>query len=167
MAFVASGNGNGYFLTVTGIDRNSDDTTLTYELRSADYATALADALIIIGLLEAVSQLEVTAYSVATRYVEDAIVQPLTGESQIKARVGCRLSDGQGNTTFDIPAPEETIFVSTVGKGNNIVNTENVALNNYANIFKATGKAFISDGESMDVLTEGRKVSSRTGLRSR
>lgn len=167
MAFVTAGNGNGFFLTVSVIDRNGDDATLSYELRSADYATALADALIIIARLGAVSQVEVVGYSVATRYVEDAIVQPASGEMQIKARLAVRLADGQGNATLDIPAPMEEIFMTLAGKGNNIVDVTDADVLNYVALFSAAGKAYISDGESVDVLKEGRKVSGKTGLRSR
>lgn len=167
MAFVAQGNGNGFFLTVSTIDKNSDSATLTYELQSADYATALADSLIIIARLVAVSQVEVVGYSVSTRYVENAIAQPTSGESQIKARVVVRLADGQGYASFDIPAPKEEIFMDTVGKANNIVDVTDTDLLNYAALFQAGGKAYISDGETIDVMTEGRKVSTRTGLRSR
>lgn len=168
MAWLPRGNGDGFFLTVTLYDRNQDDVTLTYELRSADFATAETDSLIVIAALAAVTQDIPAAYNVGKRYVEDSIVLPVAGENQIKARVAFRLADGQGNETFDIPAPSETIFVTLTGKSNNIVNVGKDTLITYANLFKATGgKCFISDGESLDAMTEGRKVSSKTGMRAR
>jgi hypothetical protein len=155
-------------LTVTLYDRNQDDVTLTYELRSADMAAAEADALIVIAALAAVTQSIPVGYAVSKRYVENSIVLPTLGENQIKARVSFRLADGQGNETFDIPAPAETIFVQLTGKSNNIVNVGYSTLVTYANLFKATGgKCFISDGEDLDAMTEGRKVSSKTGMRAR
>jgi len=168
MAWLPKGNGDGFFLTVTVYDRNQDDVTLTYELRSADFATAETDALIVIAALVAVTKSVPAAYNVGKRYIEDSIVLPIDGENQIKARVAFRLADGQGNETFDIPAPQESIFVTLTGKSNNIVNVGKDTLITYANLFKATGgKCFISDGESLDAMTEGRKVSSKTGMRAR
>src|SRR5574341_1282907 len=167
MAWAAKGNGAGYFLTLTVIDRNADDATLTYELRSADMTAALADALNIIGDFIAVSDALPVAYAVAQRFVEDAIVIPTVGEMQIKARVGVRLANGQGNETLDIPAPKENIFMTPTGKGNNIVNVAFGALITYVSNFYTAGIAFFSDGEAVDAMTEGRKVSSKTGMRAR
>jgi len=168
MAWLPKGNGDGFFLTVTLYDRNQDDVTLTYELRSADFAAAETDALVVLAALDAVTKDVQAAYSVGKRYVQDSIVLPIEGENQIKARVAYRLADGQGNETFDIPAPEESIFVTLTGKSNNIVNVGKDTLITYANLFKATGgKCFISDGESLDAMTDGRKVSSKTGMRAR
>jgi len=100
MAWLPKGNGDGFFLTVTLYDRNQDDVTLTYELRSADFATAETDALVVLSALDAVTKDVQAAYSVGKRYVQDSIVLPIEGENQIKARVAYRLADGQGNETF-------------------------------------------------------------------
>lgn len=167
MAWLTKGNGDGFFLTVTLYDRNQDDAPLTYELRSADMAAAEADALIVLAALDPVTQGIPVSYSVQKRYVQSPISLPAGGEMQIKARVAFRLAGGQGNETFDIPAPAEGIFVSPTGKSNNIVDVTDTDLITYANLFKASGKCFISDGEDLDEMTEGRKVSSKTGMRAR
>lgn len=167
MALVAKGNGAGYFLTMTVVDRNQDDATLTYELRSATMAEALTDSAAIMADFLLVSQAKISGYGVSQRFVEDALVLPTSGELQIKARIGIRLADGQGNETLDIPAPKEEIFVSLTGKGNKIVNTAYGDLVGYVSNYYTAGTAFISDGEAVDAMTEGRKVSSKTGLRAR
>lgn len=166
MAYQTVGNGSGYFMTVTIIDRNEDSATLTYELRSADETAALADASTILTNLSNVSQARIIGYNVQKRFYNDTPTIPTAGELQVKARIAFKIADSRDYETLDIPAPEEAIFLTLTGKGNKIVNTTNVALNNYLNVFKAGGQAFISDGESLETVSEGKKVSSRSGMRA-
>lgn len=166
MAFVVAGNGSGYFLTVQVMDRNEDKASLTYELRAADEAAAITAVNIIIANLSLVSQVEVLGYHIQKRFWNDAVIIPAAGEMQVKARIAFRLDGSPEYETLDIPAPDEDIFLGLNGKNNSIVDTDNVDVVAYTNMFKAAGQCFISDGESLEQVSEGRKVSSRKGMRA-
>lgn len=167
MAYVVAGNGSGYFLTMTVQDRNLDTSTLTYELRAADEDEAITETATIISAFDGVSQAVVTGYHIQLRYWNDSIGTPSAGELQIKARVSFQLKDSPEKETFDIPAPKETIFYALTGTENKKVNVGSAAVIAYADLFRAAGVAFISDGESLELLIQGRKVSSKSGFRAR
>jgi len=167
MAYLAAGNGSGYFVTLTVIDRNEDKATLEYELRANDEAEALSETSAVITALTNASQCIVIGYNVQKRFYNDSIVVPSAGELQVKARIAFRLADSREYETLDIPAPEETLFMTLTGKGNKIVNVNSALVTGYTNLFKAAGSCFISDGETLEEISEGRKVTSKTGFRSR
>lgn len=166
MAYVAAGNGSGYFVTISVMDRNEDKATLTYELRAANEADAITATGTIITSLSAVSQVVVLGYNVQKRYFNDAIIIPAAGELQVKARIAYRIEGSPEYETLDIPAPDEDIFLGLNGKNNKIVDTADLAVVAYTNMFKSTGIAFISDGESLEQVSEGKKVTSKSGMRA-
>lgn len=170
MAFVAAGNSSGFFVTFIMIDRNEDVTTKEYELDAADFTIASGIATEMRGDLELVSDCEIIGQHISHRLVEDAVVVPSVGEAQVKARLVVRLDGGQGKATIDIPAPKESLFMALTGKANKVVDVNNVDLLDFLANFEtgAAAPAFLSDGEKMAVggLIEGRKVTSRSGLRS-
>ena len=142
MAIVAG----GFFLNVTVIDRQNDSITLSYELQSADYATALVDAATILAALDGVSSANVAGYNILSRFFEDALTVPAVGDNSIKGRISARKTDGYA-ATIDIPAPLEAIFVGATGANNNIVDLADPAVSAYVDLFKAGAEAFVSDGE--------------------
>jgi hypothetical protein len=159
MALVPAGNGAGYFLTWTGIDRNNEPTTKEWEMTAADAATALADAAIIIPQWQLLTQCDTVAYSVALRMEENAIVTPAAGERQTKAVVTTRLEGGNEKATLEIPAPVETLFRALTGDDNKIVNITFLALTEFVNNFITAqdNRLFISDGEKVAEILRGRK----------
>jgi hypothetical protein len=165
MSMVAAGNGTGFFLTVTMIDRNEDVTTKEYELDVADFAEALGAQLEITGDLALVSDALVVGTNLGQRLVNDAIVVPSVGEAQTKARIVVRLDGGNEKATIDIPAPKETMFLTLTGKGNKVVDLENANIIDFLANFLPAGNCFISDGEKMGEALEGRKVSVASGFR--
>jgi hypothetical protein len=167
MAYVAQGNGSGYFLTVTVIDRNEDKSTLEYELRAADEAAAITATNTIIVALTNLSQARVIGYNIQKRFYNDTPTIPTAGELQVKARIAFKLENSRDYETLDVPAPEEAAFMTLTGKGNKIVDVNKAIVTAYTDLFKSTGVAFISDGEALESISEGRKVSSRSGFRSR
>lgn len=167
MAFVTSGHGSGYWMTMTVVDRNLDKSTLEYELRGADEAAALAEATTIVAAFIGVSDANVSNYSVGLRLWNDALTTPSVGELQIKARIAYRIEGTPKRETLDIPSPKEVIFMQLTGPDNKKVNISWPQVVTYTNIFKSAGQAFISDGENLQLLLEGKKVSSKTGMRSK
>ncbi|AXH77632.1 MAG: hypothetical protein [Caudoviricetes sp.] len=167
MAYIPDGAGFGYFLTVTLQDRNMDYATLTYELRATNDIEAEAERAAIFTALGDVSQGVIVGYALSERYVNDSIGIPAAGEVEVKARVSYQMKDSFHKGTFDIPAPKETIFVATTGKGNKVLDITNADVIAYADVFRAAGVSYIGGGNSLEYLLEGRKVTSRSGLRSK
>jgi len=112
-------------------------------------------------------QAVVTGYHIQKRYWNDSIGTPAAGELQIKARVSFQLKDSPEKETFDIPAPKETIFYALTGTENKKVNVGLAAVIAYADLFRDTHECFISDGENLELLIQGRTVSGKSGFRAR
>ena len=165
MAFVVEGNGAGYFATVTVMDTGEETATLTVSLRSADEATAEIDMTTWITNFRLVSKCEVVGYNLQRRFVNNAIAVPAAAQIQEKARVAYRLADTSKYETLDIPAPQPTIFMDVVGAASEIVDVTDTQLLNYTNLYKAAGIAFISDGEDLESISRGERVSTRKGMR--
>ncbi len=166
MALVPVGNGSGYWLTVSLTDNGGDISTLSYELQSADMATAITDTSAILAAIALNSDSVVSGYNLGIRYTEDAFVYPVSGvENQNKARIVVQLTTGTEKARIDIPAPKPSIFNATSGKEANVVDIGGAAVTAYIALFEAGAEAFISDGEIADFPVEGRRVSSRKGFR--
>ena len=169
MAYIGDNNrgGVGYYFNITVMDKNMDTVNLDYALRATNDLEADLEAAAILTAFDAVSLAVVVGYSIGQRFVNDSIGIPTAGEVQIKARLSFQEKDSFHKGTFDIPAPKETIFLATTGKMNNVVDVANSDVTDYADLFRAAGVAYVNGGESLEYLLEGRKVSSRSGLRSR
>jgi len=167
MAYIPDGAGFGWFLTMTVQDRNMDYVTLTYELRATNEIEAEAERTAIFAAFDDVSLAVIVGYGLSQRFVNDSIGIPAAGEVEVKARLSYQLKDSFHKGTFDIPAPKETIFLALTGKQNKVVDVANADVIAYADMFRAAGSAYIGNGGSLEYLLEGRKVTSRSGLRSR
>lgn len=167
MAYVPAGAGSGFWLSVTLVDNQGDSSTLEYELRSADYATATTDTATILAALNGVTNSNVSGYILSYRAVDDAFVIPVgSADNSIRARVVSKLTAGNKKATFEIPAPVDEIFTASSGDAANEVNITDILITPYANLFKTTGVAFISDGESLDQMLVGRRVARVKRFRS-
>lgn len=157
---------DGWFMNLSVIDRQNDDITLRFDLRAADHAAASAAAGTILAALDGVSSVNVLGYNLLNRFFEDAPSVPAIGDASVKARIKARKTDGYA-TTFDIPSPQEAIFVGATGANNNIVDVADAAVQAYVDLFKAAGVAFISDGEDLAATDAigGQRVTVRRGLR--
>lgn len=158
MALVARGNGSGFFLAVSLTDTQGDVSTLRFELRSADYATALTDTTAIVSAIEGVSGSKVSSTSLSFVRDEDTFTFPTGADNGVRARVTFQLSDSVEKATLDIPAPLNAIFVDPAGPGNNILDLSDTEVLAYLALFKASGNAFISDGEDADFLLRGKRT---------
>lgn len=159
MALVPAGNGAGFFLTWSGIDRNNEPAHKEWEMTAPDEATALADAAIIIPQWQLLTQCDTVGYTVQKRFEEDAVVTPSAGERQTKAVVTTRIDGSNEKATIEIPAPVETLFRALTGDDNKIVNINFLALTEFVNNFIVAedNRLFISDGEKVAEILRGRK----------
>lgn len=166
MALVPSGNGSGWFLTVSLTDTQSDVSVKEYELRAVDLAGAQASVANILGALANVTDSVVSATSLSFRQYEDAFSYPVGADNSTKARISYRIDGSNENETFNIPAPKNALFVAPSGPSNNVVNVSNADLLVYSGLFLNGGDCFISDGESLDAMNKGRRVTVKKSFTS-
>ena len=157
---------SGWFLTVTLVDQQADETTVSYELRATDAASATSSRDAILAELALRSKSVIKTASMSYIQDETALVIPTNGaDNSIKARIVWLLAGG-GKATQDIPAPADDTWVASSGVNNNIV--DGSIFGTWAGFFDAgLVGAYISDGESMTAtpFVKGQRVSSRRGLR--
>lgn len=165
MAFVNIGNGTGWKATVQIMDRGEEKASLLVELRSATHAAAVTDIQAWIIAFYQVSQCEVLGFNLMQGFVNDAIIIPADGQLQEKARIAFRLEGTSEYETLDIPAPKDTVFLDVNGANSEIVDVNDASVLAYTNLYKSTGIAFISDGEALEEISRGERVSTRKGMR--
>jgi len=155
MALVA----DGFNLSVTLADRGGNTTVKSFDLTSADHATALTDATAILAALTGVSDASVKGYTIGTRYVENAFVLPTVGEIENQAMLTFRLyGDPLKKATFTIPAPKDAIFSASSGALYNQVDLADTEVIAMRNVFFTGGEATISDGETAVALENGKRI---------
>lgn len=156
-------------LVVQIADNSGKTTKKTFEMQSADAATAATDAAAILAALNGVTAGVVKSYSINQVFIENALVLPASGvENENQALLSIRLaSDPTKYATFAIPAADPAIFVAASGAGANVVDTGNAQVNALVGLFTATNEAYLSDGEladsSLDFSGKRRHVASREG----
>lgn len=149
----------GFTLYVELVDRGLNSTTKSFELNSADYATALTDAADVISKLKDITDAAVKSYSISEKFAENAFVVPSLGEIENQALLLYRLTvDPTKAATQTIPAPKDSIFLATSGKLYNEVKIDNAAVIVWRALFMTGGKCFISDGEVAAALESGKRI---------
>jgi len=154
-------------MVVKVIDNGLNESTITYEMTAGDHATALTDALLIIGILEEVCAAATVSYSINQQFVNDSLVVPASAAVQVEAKALLIMRDGTNPVKKHlarIPAPETDVFLSTEGDGANIVDVTHQHVIDYNDMFDSSGECYISDGESTETggPIKGRRVSHRS-----
>lgn len=157
----------GFRLVVSIADTGFNITTRSYQLRGTTSALATADAAALLPTLIAVTDGAIVAYQIVETFTENAVVLP-TGGRKItdQALVTVNIAGfGNKKASFNIPVPKDTIFVAAIGTNRDVVDLSDTALIAFSDQFKTTGSAFISDGESLNNMFAGKRISrgSRTG----
>jgi hypothetical protein len=154
-------------LAVTLVDNGRNETTMRYQLQSADAAEAATDAAAVIAALNAVTDCVIKSYQIEHRYVENALVLPASGvEIQNQGIITVTLaSDPTKSGTLVIPGIVPGAFVAASGDNANVIDTGDADINTYVDLFTATNEAYISDGELATLSFRGvrRHVKSRRG----
>lgn len=154
-------------LIVELVDNSGKPTLKRYELQATTAADAATDAATVMTRIGTVSDLVIKSYELVHKYVNDALVLPLSGvERENEAILNVRLaSDPTKYARHSIPGAKPGIFVASSGAGANVVNTGNASVNSYLSLFTTTNEAYISDGElvdgSLDFSGKRRHVASR------
>jgi len=163
MALVNRGIGSGFVATLTLTDLQGDSYNKRYDLRSATYAAAVTDTDLIIAGLGPVTRSVLTSVAISQVRDEDTNFLPATeSDKSIYALVSYKLAGRVKKESLEIPDPDPLIFVSPSGPSANQVNVSNADVIAYTDLFKATGVAFISDGEDLDIILSGRRKSKST-----
>lgn len=164
MALVSS----GWMGTASLADHGGNVSTLRFQFdpaTTADFAAALAGMAALVGDLDAITDGEITGYNVTEQFYENAIALPAAGiEIEDKASVTYSIDGTNKKGNFKIPTPvsagANNLF-GTVGGAANQVNTSQAALQAYADNFRTAGNFLISDGEKLDVLLVGKRISAK------
>lgn len=158
MALVPRGNGSGYFLSLSLTDTQGDVSTLRFELRGADFATASTNATAVIAGITGVTQSIVSSVAISFVRDEDTFVFPTGADNGVRARMTFQLANSVEKATLDIPAPENNIFTAPFGPNNNVVDLTNAEVIAYAQLFQVGGASYISDGEDSDFVLRGKRT---------
>lgn len=146
---------DGFDLRVNLADTGGKTFPMLFNLVAADAATAATDAGTIMTRLGAVTDLVIAGYSIAERFIEDALALPTAppAEGENKARVVLQIDgDPRKTVTVEIPGATAGIFQAISGPGWDTVDLADVALQNYVTIWHPGGLATISDGENVDIV---------------
>ena len=153
---------DGYEARVTLIDTGANRSVKEYQLTATTFADALSDTQAIIALLDPLTTAVVEKYTVGPRFVEDAFAWPQNSQIENIMQLSALLATGIDKTaTIFIPSPVNTVWISTTGKGNNVVNIANADVLAYVNMYAAGGYATISDGENVaaaGALQSGKRI---------
>ncbi len=153
----------GWFLTMTMADNGGNQITKTWKLRATDAATADTDAAVIRAAYNAVTNSVEVAYGLGERFQEDSITYPAAGiENEDKASITGLLIAGNKKANLKINAPVIGMFMNLTGPGANIVDILDTDLNTYTDVFKTGAQAYISDGEDLDTVLSGKRISARS-----
>jgi len=151
----------GYELVVSLVDSAGDPTTRTFPLNAADAAEAATATTTILAAIAGASDGVVAGYRLALVFYEDALSLPATGvEGAVEASLTAYIEDaGNKKGDYSIPMPKAGVFVGTIGKSRNIVNTGAAIVLAYHALFSgATPPATFSDGEQAGGLIKGARV---------
>lgn len=155
---------NGWWLTCSLKDNGGNTTTKRYQLRSADAATAVTDAAAIIAALNAVTNSVMSAYRYGEEFLENAFAYPAQGvENEDKASITVLLTtSGAKKANLKIPAPVIGLFVAPTGPSANVIDIADADLVTYSELFETGAEAYISDGEDLDSIISGKRISAKS-----
>lgn len=145
---------DGFDLRVNLKDTGGKTFPMVFNLVAADAAAAATATATILGRIAAISDLVVSGYSIAERFIEDALVLPTSPsvEGENRARLTLQI-DGNPlkKHVLEVPGATAGIFLAISGDGYNTVDVGDTALQNFITTFHPGGLATISDGENVDI----------------
>lgn len=154
----------GFWMRVTLVDNGNNKTIKTYQLRAADFVTATTDSTNILSALAAVTDAVQSAFSIAERFYEAAFAFPASGvQNEDKASISCVITNSK-SANLKIPAPIPALFQDTTGGAANVVDTTNVDLIAYTDIFRTGNEAYISDGDDLLLVSSGKRISAKSNF---
>lgn len=155
----------GWELSISLVDNGGNVSTLSWEANTAvvtDYTTAAAQRQNLITDLLAVTNSVIKGTRLSEVQYEDALVFPAQNiENENKASITYLIAGTNEYGNLKIPAPKIGLFVASSGSSANIVNVSSNLVTDYAANFEVTGGWFVSDGQSLDSVLKGKRVSAK------
>lgn len=139
-----------FLCTILFRDSGVDITKKTVEIRGATLAEAAANAAAHVPVWAAASQAAVDGYHLTEVFREDApqVIAGDTVRNTVQAVVTVTLATSPlKKGTIVIPAPENACFAGVTGEDSDKVLSTAALVTGLVDEFKATGNAFLSDGE--------------------
>lgn len=148
------------------MDNGGQQSVMQFDMVSATYGTAQASMALIVTALKALTNSKVPGYTVHAKFAEDNFILPgEVAQNENKASLTVSLAGGNKKANIKIPAPVIGMFAGTEGGAANRVNTLYAPLLTYINYFTLAGnKAYVSDGERVDILLSGKRIHAKSGL---
>lgn len=155
----------GWELSISLVDNGGNITTLSWEANTAvvtDLATAQAARDALVTDLEAISNAVIIGTRLSEVQYEDSVAYPAAGiENEDKASISYLIQDTNKKGNLKIPAPVIGAFVNTSGPSANVVDVTATVVTNYCDNFRTTGGWYVSDGESLQTVLKGKRISAK------
>lgn len=155
----------GWELSISLVDNGANTTTLSWQANTAvvtDLATAQAARDALVTDLDAISNSVIVGTRLTEVQYNDAVAYPAAGvENEDKASISYLIQDTNKKGNLQVPAPVIGAFVHTTGPSANIVNIAAGVVTNYCDNFRTTGGWYVSDGESLQTVLKGKRISAK------
>lgn len=155
----------GFELSITLVDNGGNSTTLSWQANPAvvtDYATAQAQRDLLVADLAAISNSVISGTRLAEVEYEDSLAYPVAGvENEDKASITYLIQDTNKKGNLKVPAPDIDIFVNASGPSANVVDVGDALVIAYTDNFRTTGGWLVSDGESLQTVLKGKRISAK------
>lgn len=150
-----------WFWVFTLVDGGGNTTTRRMELQSADATDAATDVAAGLAALNAITDAVVVSHFWYNEFYEDALVLPAaTVQIENMAQMNFTLTNPLKTAVWTLPAPNIGIFAGATGPSSNILDTADVSLLAWTNLFTAAVDPafFISDGEQAVTFDGGKRI---------
>jgi len=155
----------GWELSISLVDNGANVTTLSWQANTAvvtDYATAQAARDALVTDLAAISDSVIVGTRLTEVEYNDSVAYPVAGvENENKASITYLIQGTNKKGNLQIPAPKIAIFVNPSGPSANVVNVQQALVTAYCDNFRTTGGWYVSDGESLQTILKGKRISAK------
>lgn len=155
----------GFELSITLDDNGANSTTLSWQANSAvvtDFASAQTQRDALVTDLDAISNSVIVGTRLTEVQYNDSVAYPVAGvENEDKASITYLIQDTNKKGNLKIPAPVIGIFVNPTGPSANVVDVADALVIAYTDNFRTTGGWLVSDGESLQTVLKGKRVSAK------
>jgi len=118
----------------------TDETITSYDDFVVEWALRRAE---VIGMTDSV----LVAETHKIFFVEESITLPASAENSDQALISAKLVGKRDSGTMSIPAAKATLFAAATGANYDVVDTADTLVSHFLDMFSATGKWVVSDGD--------------------
>jgi hypothetical protein len=155
----------GFELSISVADNGANVSTLSWEANTAvvtDFATAVTARDGLVTDLSAITDSIIIGTRLTEVQYEDSVAYPVAGvENENKASISYLITGTNEVGNLKIPAPVQDIFVSPTGPSANVVDVGDALVTAYTDNFRVTGGWAVSDGQSLQTVLKGKRISAK------